>query len=162
MFPKQIFPSKFFPDLWFPAGGTTPPIASDADAICFDLAVARCKGGTPAWFVIGDSLAFTADNVSLEIAGDLLPGASVVFRLSDYETQSVVLSGSMTLYDSGTASFAAAIVGASLEVYDPQSNPDGIVPKRKYVLKVSASSGDITTSQSLLMVALLDPPDFNP
>lgn len=117
---------------------------------------------TPAIFVIGDSLAFRCANVTSERTGQPLPSATVSYTLLDADTRVVVTSGSMTLYDAPSASFEAAISDSLLDAYDPDTNPDGIVPERQYILKTTINNSGVKTSKARRLVAKLDPPDEEP
>lgn len=113
----------------------------------------------PGFLVIGDSLSFRADNVRGERDQDFIPDAELTYDFIDAETRESITAGDMTLYDEATASFDAVISPALTALYDAETNPDGLVPNREYALRVTVDNGGITTTESRVMVALLDPPE---
>lgn len=112
----------------------------------------------PAYFVVGDSLPFRADNVKSGRDAEPLPDATLTYSLLDADTRVEVVAGSMSIYDEPTASFEAAIAGDDLEAYDATTNPDGIVPNRDYLLRVRADNDGIVTTKTARLRAMLDAP----
>lgn len=113
----------------------------------------------PAYFVIGDSLPFRADNVQSGRDGTPLPDADVSYSLIDAQTRSEITDGDMTLYDEPNASFEAVIPDEDLELYDEDDNPNGVVPNREYLLRTTVDNEGVKTSRTMRLLALLDPPE---
>lgn len=116
----------------------------------------------PAIFVIGDSLAFRCVNVTSERSGQPLPLATLTYTFTDADTREQVTSGNMVLYDAPSASFEGTIPDTVLDEYDPNTNPDGIVPERQYILKTTIDNAGTKTSKARRLIAKLDPPDEEP
>src|SRR5678815_5320059 len=130
MFQPRYFPGSYFPDAYFPVSlGDTPPNIGAPDYLECDLPLSR------AFFVIGDDLAFTVDNVTSRRTGNNLPDATVEYSLIDAETREEIASGEMVQYDADPSSFEAMIEADDLTEYDATTNPDGVVVKRLYVLR---------------------------
>lgn len=111
----------------------------------------------PATLVIGDDLSFRLENVTSGRTGLPIPTAVVAWELLDAETRVEVDSGDMTQYDAVNASYEGIVPRASLEEFDADSNPTGIRPKRKYVLRTPITHDSKTQTKAVTLVAVRDP-----
>jgi len=112
----------------------------------------------PSFFIIGDSLSFTADDVKSGRTDANLPSATATYSFIDAQTRIEIASGSMSQYDTDPSSFEAVIASTLLEEFDAQSNPDGIKVKQNYILRVTTDNAGLLTTHSAEMVALYEPP----
>lgn len=112
----------------------------------------------PTFIVIGDDFPFELNNVR-DDEGNNLPSATAAWSLLDKLTRVVVASGSMTQYDTNPSSFEAVISSDDLELYDEDTNPDGLKPAREYVLRARVTSGGNDTTHVAFLTATLDPPE---
>ena len=112
----------------------------------------------PASFVIGDDLLFRADNVKAARSPyAYLPAATLTYSLVHSRSRTEITSGSMSVYDSDTASFEASISRTLLGEYDADTNPTGIRPRDHYTLRVTVESGGKRTTKAAELEAVQDP-----